>query len=71
MYADAGLTAADIADAALQAMGIATLRDGKQQGACLTQRDLPNGNGAPMEAPFSIQGPDGAQAGTVPKIDRA
>jgi 1-deoxy-D-xylulose-5-phosphate synthase len=28
MYADAGLTSGDIADAALQAMGIATLRDG-------------------------------------------
>jgi 1-deoxy-D-xylulose-5-phosphate synthase len=27
MYADAGLTSADIADVALQAMGIATLRD--------------------------------------------
>jgi hypothetical protein len=30
MYADAGLTSADIAAAALQAMGIATIRDPHQ-----------------------------------------
>jgi 1-deoxy-D-xylulose-5-phosphate synthase len=72
MYADAGLTAADIADAALQAHGHRDpARCDKQQGACLTQRALCQTETAPrMGRRFRLSDPD-AQAGTEPKIDLA
>jgi hypothetical protein len=57
MYADAGLTSGDIADAALQAMGIATLRMERSAKPPLDPARLcQEGNGAPIGAPFSISG---------------
>jgi hypothetical protein len=56
MYADAGLTAGDIAAPRWRRWASHPCVIMERQGARLTRRGLPNGNGALEGAPFSIQG---------------